>query len=600
MGIIRFFVFILVWVLTMPVQVKGQIITRIDPPNWWLDHPIDTVEILVSGQALQYCATLPSTQGIVSASTFYGEGDYIHIKFWINPTFQGRQLDFKLGEANFSFPLLKRSGYSPLGLSPSDLVYLITPDRFHNGEQNNDDIEGMNERGVDLNDPYARHGGDLVGIENRIPYIQALGVSAIWLNPVLENDMTADSYHGYAITDHYNIDLRHGGNAALSDLVVSLKEQSIKHVADMVYNHWGSEHYLNLNLPDSAMIHWTEEGEAGFSNFRFTTMTDPHRRTQDSLDFQDGWFAGAMPDLNQDHPLTSAYLTYSTLWYIEMFQVDALRCDTYAFASQDFLLKHNSLLKKAYPDLFVFGETWAYSETSQAFFAPNHLDHVTQTGADAVTDFTLWRAIHEMYSSDESEQYSWGKGAGSLYYRLASDLLYNNPNDLVIFLDNHDDGRFLGQMQGDLSKLKSGLVLLYAMRGIPVLYYGTELGLLGHENHGAIREDMPGFANNTPDYSIYESVLLSLCEELGKQRKTLNAQLNGPLIQHLPENGWYIFERPHATGTLVVVCNAASEERAHSKYSTMKSVVQSGSNNELFAPWETRWYMRYESNHRKH
>ena len=345
-------------------------------------------------------------------------------------------------------------------------------------------------------------------------------------------------------------------------------------------------------------MHWNADGSIPYSNFRFASMTDPHREARDSAAFQDGWFASAMPDLNQDHPLTRAYLTYATLWYVEAFDVDALRCDTYAFSSPDFLRELNSTLKRAYPDLFVFGETWAYSEASQAYFAPNHLDHVRGTGLDAVTDFTYWRALHELYSAEGGEQFGWNTGAGALYYRLANDLLYSRPGELVIFLDNHDEGRFLGQFHGDLRKLRSALTLLYFSRGIPVLLYGTELGLQGHENHGAIREDMPFFDEEFPDYSKIGSDLLSLCQELGRLR-----QAQGPiqsLQQRVPREGWLQWRLAMEGGReLLLVLNATELERAGPQPDGLEraEVVWSSERKlttDLYSPWEVRIY---ESEH---
>ena len=418
----------------------------------------------------------------------------------------------------------------------------------------------MRERGVDRSEPYARHGGDLQGVQMGLDYIESLGATALWLNPVLENDMARDSYHGYAITDHYRVDPRYGGDDALRELATELHQREMKHVMDIVYNHWGVEHYLHRHLPDSGMVHFNPDGSIPYSNFRFSALADPHALAQDKQAFEHGWFAGAMPDLDQRHPLTASYLRYSTLWYIEMFEVDALRCDTYAFSDRMFLRKMNQLLKRLYPNIFIFGETWSYSEASQAYFAPNKMYEGHFSHNDAVTDFTLWRAIHKMYSAVEHEQFGWNTGAGELYYRLVSDYLYEHPEDLIIFLDNHDDGRFLGQFGQDTTKLKSALTLLYAMRGIPVLYYGTELGLSGHEDHGAIREDMPGFEGEFPDFDKIGGDLLDLCQELGASRK-LRGRTS--IRQAVPKDGWYVLWISSEQGTWRLVVNASDQRRTY-------------------------------------
>ncbi|MDA9237175.1 alpha-amylase family glycosyl hydrolase [Schleiferiaceae bacterium] len=563
--------------LVASFSVKGQTVQRMDPPNWWIDHPLDTVEILLQGEGLlKWAAQVEKPVGKVLQTTHYGDR-YSLVKLWIRSGFNEDGFNITLGSKDFFFPLLERSGHQPQGLSDQDLVYLITPDRFHNGDPSNDDVPGMRERGVDRSEPYARHGGDLEGVQMGLNYIESLGATALWLNPVLENDMMRDSYHGYAITDHYRVDPRYGGDDALRELATELHQREMKHIMDIVYNHWGVEHYLHRNLPDSGMVHFNPDGSIPYSNFRFSALADPHALAQDKQAFEHGWFAGAMPDLDQTHPLTASYLRYSTLWYIEMFEVDALRCDTYAFSDPLFLRKMNQLLKRLYPNIFIFGETWSYSEASQAYFAPNKMYEGHFSLNDAVTDFTLWRAIHKMYSAVEHEQFGWNTGAGELYYRLVSDYLYEHPEDLIIFLDNHDDGRFLGQFGQDTTKLKSALTLLYAMRGIPVLYYGTELGLSGHEDHGAIREDMPEFEGKFPDFDKIGGDLLDLCQELGASRK-LRGRTS--IRQAVPKDGWYVLWISSEQGTWRLVINASDERR------TFTNEFEQEENE--YEPWEAQ------------
>ena len=558
-------------------SIKGQTVQRMDPPNWWINHPLDTVEILLQGEGLlDWTAKVDKLVGKVLNTTHYGD-HYSLVKLWIQPGFRGEGFNIKLGRKDFFFPLLERSGHEPQGLSNQDLVYLITPDRFHNGDSSNDDLAGMRERGVNRSQPYARHGGDLQGILMGLDYIESLGATALWINPVLENDMARDSYHGYAITDHYRVDPRYGGGDAMRELVTALHQRDIKHIMDIVYNHWGVEHYLHRNLPDSGMVHFNTDGSIPYSNFRFSTLADPYAMAQDKQAFEHGWFAGAMPDLDQSHPLTASYLRYSTLWYIEMFEVDALRCDTYAFSDRMFLRKMNQLLKRLYPNIFIFGETWSYSEASQAYFAPNKMYEGHFSHNDAVTDFTMWRAIHKMYGAGEHEQFDWNTGAGELYYRLVSDYLYEYPEDLIIFLDNHDNGRFLGQFGQDTTKLKSALTLLYAMRGIPVLYYGTELGLSGHHDHGAIREDMPGFEGEFPDFDKIGGDLLDLCQELGAFRK-LRGRTS--IRQAVPKDGWYVLWITSEQGTWRLVINASDERRTFTNRFEQEESE--------YAPWEAR------------
>ena len=573
----------------------GQGNLRVDPPHWWVGHPIDTLELLVHISPTDAQGFDPEHKGevyldpqegrLVEASYFGTH--FLHIKVHLNLSGKARTVPIRVSGRTLEFPLLERSVYRRVPFDQSDLMYLITPDRFRNADLSNDDVYGMRERGTQLDEPYARHGGDLKGIQESLDHIASLGASAIWLNPVLENDMERDSYHGYAITDHYAVDPRFGGNEALQELATALHQRGMKHVADVVYNHWGIHHYLQSALPDSAMIHFNEDGSIPYSSYRFSALSDPYAHAADVHAFENGWFAGVMPDLNQDHPITAAYIQYATLWYVEEFQVDGLRCDTYAFSSADFLIEMNRLLRKAYPELFIFGETWAYSEASQLYFAPN--DNVSSgwTGNDAVTDFTLWRAIHQLYSATGDEQTGWATGAGALYYRLAADYLYERPEDLVIFLDNHDDGRFLGQMNNDQAKLRSALTVLYHLRGIPVLLYGTEMGLNGHDDHGAIREDMPGFSSKSPDYTKMGEDLLNLCQELGELRKL---RTQGEFHQQVPQNGWVVLSWENSREKTVLVLNATEQGRDHEYWKGVGAQFESANGGEIFHPWEAKVY----------
>lgn len=535
------------------VPSSGQEISRVDPPYWWKNHPVKTVGLILQGADLggHY---IPRNEGFIMNETVYANGRCALIELAINEGFEGDTLHLK-GKNGTTYPFLlkERTSHRPMGLSPTDLVYLITPDRFCNGNVDNDVVAGMREATVDRSEPFARHGGDLEGIRQQLDYIEGLGATALWLNPILENDMAEQSYHGYAITDHYRIDPRYGSAQEAQMLFEQAHARGIKHIADLVYNHWGSEHYLQQSLPDSAMVHWSQRGgHFNTSSFRFSTLTDPHQRTEDVEAFQNGWFAGAMPDLNQQHPLTATYLRMHALWYVEAFDVDALRLDTYAFSDEAFLREVNKTLTQAYPDLFIFGETWAHSEGAQAYFAPNHLDHVVPSGLDATTDFTFWKALHEALSPELGQELSWEHGINALYYRLANDLFYERPNELITFIDNHDDGRFLGQVGGDIEKLKSALTLLYTLRGIPVLLYGTEVGMSGYENHGVLRSDWPGFSSPFDAIGLPSDVereLFDFVRELGQWRKNHPEYAMAPLVQHQPQDAWGHFERSYIKAT---------------------------------------------------
>jgi len=489
---------------------------------------------------------------------------------------------------SYVYELKNRSNHSR-GLDQSDVIYLITPDRFANSDPNNDRFETLNQTTIDRSEPYERHGGDIQGIIDNLNYIQDLGMTAIWPNPLLENNQPHESYHGYAFTDYYRIDPRFGSNELFGSLVDSLHHRDMKIIQDVVYNHIGNEHFLFKDLPDSSWFHFWPEYTR--TNYRAPSLMDPYASDYEKKVMSDGWFDKHMPDLNQKNPAVAKYLIQQTLWWIEEFNIDALRIDTYAYPDQDFMRDWGKAVKEAFPDIFLFAETWVHGETVQGWFLGSGLGPVSNY-VDGLTDFQVYYAINDALTKDQG----WTEGISRLYYTLSSDYIYEKPEDMVTFLDNHDLARFFGYVNSDLDKMKIGLGMLFTLRGIPSIYYGTEILMKETDGHGKIREDFPGGwptdslnkftqADRTAD----ENMIWNFIQKLSKLRKSSSAIQNGKLTQFIPIDGLYVYFRSDQSETYMVIVNVSDEARewSRSKYSELLNnakIFQSLDGDELTIP----------------
>jgi glycosidase len=433
------------------------------------------------------------------------------------------------------------------------------PDRFANGDPGNDVVEQMAQTGIDRAKFQFRHGGDLLGVMEHLDYLAELGVTALWLNPVLENDQPYASYHGYAITDHYNIDRRFGDNGQYKQLVKLAHARGIKVIMDVIFNHVGDAHYQIKDLPSEDWIHqWPEYTQ---TTYRATTLMDPHASERDRKLMTDGWFDKHMPDLNQQNDHLANYLIQNSIWWTAFSGQDGFRIDTYAYPDPAFMAEWNRRLLAEFPQLGIFGETWVHGPGVQAWFTGSETLHPEfNTNLPGVTDFQLYYAIGEALGQDPG----WTNGVMRIYYTLAQDYLYKNPENNVLFLDNHDLARFFTTVNQDVTKFKSGLAMLMTMRGIPMLYYGTELGLQG--SGGGFGEggriDFPGGWTGddknlfrSEDRNELETELFEYTKRLANFRKESRALTEGKLIQYVPQNGVYVYFRRAENETVMVVFN---------------------------------------------
>ncbi len=466
------------------------------------------------------------------------------------------------------------------GFNTSDVIYLITPDRFVNGNPDNDWVEGMKEK-PNRNDRDGRHGGDIHGIINSLDYLQDLGFTAVWLNPVLENNMTQVSYHGYSTTDFYRVEPRYGTNEEYLELNEELDKRGMKLIMDMIFNHCGSEHWWMDDLP---MDDWINNyPDYKITTHRRTVNQDPHASESDYKAMVEGWFVPTMPDLNQENPFMATYLIQNSIWWIEYAGLEGIRQDTWPYPDKDMMAVWTEKVLEEYPDFNIVGEEWSLNPAIVSYWqkGKNNIDgyHCSLPG---LMDFPLQDAV----SRGLREEEDWGSGLVTMYEMLANDFLYADPWNLVIFPDNHDMSRIYVQLGEDENLLKMALAYFLTMRGIPQFYYGTEV-LMTHpgDHHGDIRAEFPGGWADHDVNAITGEGLTEAQKRMQQYLSTIqNWRKNKPVIHHgnlmhfVPKEGLYTYFRYNENEVVMVVLNKNREAKTLSteRFSELMKGYSSG------------------------
>ncbi len=539
--------------------------SRVDPPNWWVGMENNTVELLFQGPSIQeFDITLVGTDTKITKISRPSNPYYVFVTIEISKNQKAGEVVFQfIGKKKkkylYKYQLYQKNQTLQRGIDPSDLIYLVFPDRFANGDTTNDRIASMNEPQVDRKGLKTRHGGDLQGMINHLDHIQSLGTTAIWVNPVLENNQPRESYHGYAFTDLYKVDPRLGSNGLYKAFVDSCHAKGTKVIWDAVLNHWGNEHYLFKNLPDSNWVNWFPTFTR--TNYRAETLMDPYASDADKRIMTDAWFDHHMPDLNQRSSTLARYLIQHCIWWIEYAGIDAFRIDTYAYPDQSFMSALNERILQEYPDFTMFGETWVQGTPVQAWFTEkNKLNNAFDSHLHGVTDFQLYYAI----TKGLNENFGWEEGFRRIELTLAHDGLYHDPFANVTFLDNHDLSRIYSVLNEDFVKWKMSMALLYTLRGIPSIYYGTEILMKNFSDPDAkVREDFPGGWSNdatnkftSKGRTAIENEAFEYLKTIGQWRKDNPWIGRAKLTQFVPENNTYVYFRSDAEHTLMCVFNA--------------------------------------------
>ena len=548
------------------------------PTHWWPGMQWNKVQILVKGNKPGFNEQRVNINypGVTLDSVHRLENSlYYALDITIAPDAKPGTVSIELTEALGRKPNIipwplkpRREGKGTQyaqGVTSADLIYLIMPDRFANGDTTNDRIAGMRDQSLNRDTVFNRHGGDLQGIINHLDYFEKMGVTALWLNPVIENDRPHRTEHGYAFTDHYKIDRRLGGEAKYKELIDKMHAKGMKMVQDAVYNHVDLHHVFVLDKPTNDWLNnWPRHTN---TTYKDQVLMDPYAAGIDKKIMSNGWFTPEMPDLNQHNPYVANFLIQHALWTVEEFGIDAWRIDTYAYNDLEFMNRCNNAILDEYPNMHIFGETWVHGVINQSFFCENNYDIPFKSNLPSVTDFQT-----NMYGIIKAvnEPFGWTQGVNSLYNVLVNDFVYKDPMKQVIFLDNHDIPRFWSVVNEDIRKMKVGMAWLMTCRGIPQMYYGMEVLMPGltSPNDGHVRKDFPGgWTGDTKNaftglgLSAEEKGFQDFTRQMAQFRKTSSALNTGKMTQFVPENGVYVYFRHDENQKIMVVMNTAQEER---------------------------------------
>ncbi len=559
-------------VFLFPVTIMGQV--NVYPTHWWVGMKNQNLQLLIHRDrvANENISMLPYPGVKLTKQTKVESPNYLIIDLTIISATKPGKIIFKIDNLQspeavpyktFAYELKTRSKQNGItrakGVTSEDLVYLIMPDRFSNGDPSNDRVPGMLDQTLRRDTVFNRHGGDLKGVQNHLDYLQDLGVSTIWLNPVIVNDMPNRTEHGYAFTDHYKVDPRIGGDESYTKLINSIHAKGMKIIQDAVYNHVGKEHFLVKDPPSKDWLHqWPTYTN---TTYKEQTLFDPYAAVADKKKMSDGWFVPSMPDLNQNNPYVANFLVQHAIWTTEEYGIDGWRIDTYSYNDLAFMNRCNKALYDEFPKITLFGETWVHGVPNQSYFCENNYNIPYKSNLQATTDFQLlFSGIQEALT----KPFGWTEGVNKLYTTTAQDFVYKNPMRQVIFLDNHDLPRFYSVLNEDTAKYKMAFAWLMTFRGIPQMYYGNEILMTGttSPNDGYVRQDFPGGWTGDPSNKFTkagrtarENSIFNYIKRFAGFRKNSPAIKTGKLTQYVPENGVYVYFRHDAGQTVMCVMN---------------------------------------------
>ena len=564
-----------IWLIIILIGCSSfaQKIDRVEPPFWWAGMKNTQLQLLVYGENIAELSPVISDKDVLIIEVHKAKSpNYLFIDLDISKAKVGSfdinfLKDSKIKQT-YTYELKKRieNSNNREGFNSSDVVYLITPDRFSNANPENDQIEYLLEQEVNRGDDYKRHGGDIEGVTEHLNYIDEMGFTAIWLSPVLTNDMKSQSYHGYAITDLYQIDPRFGTLDDYIELSEKASEKGIKLIMDQVANHCGLEHWWMKDLPFDDWINFQKEFEKGektiYSNHWRITNQDRYASKRDKKGMSDGWFVSSMPDLNQRNPFMATYIIQNSIWWIEVANLGGIRQDTYPYPDKDFMANWAGAIMTEYPNFSIVGEEWSTNPLLVAYWQDGKKNKDGyKSNLTSSMDFPMQKLVVDGIKEEEK----WDKGLIKIYEGLANDFAYAHPEKIMVFPDNHDMSRIHTQMNRDLTMTKMALSYYLVMPRIPQIYYGTEILMHDTEkpgDHGLIRSDFPGGWNG-------DTVNGFTCEGLTEEQKEMQVYLKnilnfrknskaihqGKTVHFAPIHGIYVLFRILGDETVVHILN---------------------------------------------
>jgi len=567
--LLTFTALVLLSTICFSKQIK---LDKVEPSFWWTNMKNKNLQLMVHGKNISKTRAEINYEGVkIKSQTSLDNPNYLFIDLIISEKAKAGSftITFKNNKrvaAKYKYTLLNRRKDSALreGFNNSDVMYLIMPDRFANGDESNDNTKNTIEK-VNRNEPYGRHGGDLKGIINNLDYLEELGITSIWLNPTMENNQKAFNYHGYAISNYYKVDPRLGTNEDYKALSQACNKRGIKLVKDVITNHCGIAHWWMKDLPSKDWVH--EFDEFTRCNFRAGTITDPYASEYDSKLNSDGWFDTTMPDLNQNNPYVLTYLIQNTIWWIEYAELGGLRIDTYIYNDKHAMGDFCNVIMDEYPNLNIVGECWLHTVAEEAYWQK---DTKNPDGFNSYLPTTMDFPLFDILAKSMGEKEGWSEGAARLYEHFSKDYLYGNAYHNLVFLDNHDTDRFTSSLDADFNKYKLAVTLLLTTRGIPQLYYGGEIMMEGKKSDGgdaSVRKEFMGGWKDHPRNAFTkegrtekENKAFNFMSKLLKYRKNNPVIHTGKMVHYVPEQNCYVFFRSNNEKTIMVILNINEKE----------------------------------------
>jgi len=543
---------------------KSYQIDHLEPPSWWIGMANNTLQLMVHGKNISDLEPEFNFHGVLINKVHRVENpNFLFIDLLLSETARPGKFDIlfnKSGQTiiSYSYEILKRTAGSAerQGFSPADVIYLITPDRYANGNPDNDSVPSLKEKPNRRNKD-GRHGGDIKGIIDHLDYIAEMGFTQIWLNPVLENNQKKYSYHGYSTTDYYNIDERFGTNELYKELSEIAQNKGIGIIMDLILNHIGSEHWLMYDLPSSDWIN--HNGEFVQTSHIHESIYDPYIPQFEKDLFTSGWFVETMPDLNQSNPFLANYLIQLSIWWVEYAKLSGFRIDTYPYIDKDFLTIWSKRIAREYPNFNFCGEAWNNNPSMVAYWQKGSKPYDGYISyIPSMKDFPLQKALVQGLMSEEK----WDSGIGDIYRVLANDYQYGDPYNLLVFAGNHDMQRIYSQLSENMDLYKMAMSFILTTRGIPQIYYGAEIAMTSTRDHGELRKDFPGgWAGDKID--AFNGIRLSgeqreaqnFMRDLLNWRKSSLAIGKGSLVHYPVKNGVYVYFRLYENDLVMVMMN---------------------------------------------
>ena len=566
--------------LGMNAAVK---IDRVEPTDWYVGMKDPSLQLMVYGEGIREAQVSTDYPGVrVDSLVRLDSPNYLLVYLDLSGAQPGEmKLRFTMGKSkkDVSYRLKARAmaGEERKGFSNADVLYMLMPDRFAQGKDHKAQVKGMNPYVEDRSKPSLRHGGDLQGIRDHLDYFTQLGVTALWLTPVLENNSPdgkdgSSTYHGYATTNYYRVDPRFGTNEDYRQLIADAHAKGLKVVMDMIFNHCGFEHPWVKDLPSQDWLNvpeWLsgkEEDKAKYlqTSYKLTPVLDPYAAEVDKRETVDGWFVPSMPDLNQRNPHVIKYLIQNSVWWIETVGIDGIRMDTYPYADREAMALWMKTLEREYPNFNTVGETWVTEPAYTAAWQKDSKLSSINSYLKTVMDFAFYDRVN-MAAREETDD--WWQGMNRVYNTLCYDYLYANPSSVLAFIENHDTDRFLRNGTDTLA-LKQALALLLTINRTPQLYYGTEILMNGTKEvtDGNVRKDFPGgFPGDKANCFTAEgrtraqNDMFNWLSRLLHWRQGNEAIIHGKQVQFTPRKGVYVIARQAKGQNVLTVVNGTSE-----------------------------------------